>query len=89
MTATGSPAADLPCDEFVRLVTAYLENALPGDVRARVDEHLAGCPGCRNVLTQWRTVIDLAGELTDADVESTDEVARDGLLSLFRGLRRR
>ncbi len=89
MTAADLPAADLPCEDFVQLVTAYLENAVPGDVRARVDEHLAGCPGCRNVLTQWRTVIDLAGQLTDADVESTDEVTRDRLLSLFWGLRRR
>jgi len=89
MTASGSPAADLPCEEFVQLVTAYLENALPGDVRARVDEHLDRCPGCRNVLAQWRTVIDLAGQLTAADVESTDELSRDRLLSLFQGLRRR
>jgi predicted anti-sigma-YlaC factor YlaD len=89
MTAAGSPAASLPCEEFVHLVTAYLEDALPGDVRSRVDEHLAGCLGCRNVLTQWRTIIDLAGELTDADVESADELTRDRLLSLFQGLRRR
>ena len=89
MTHAGSPAADLPCEEFVQLVTAYLEDALPGDVRARVDEHLAGCPGCRNVLSQWGTIIDLTGQLTEADVENADELTRDRLLSLFRGLRRR
>jgi predicted anti-sigma-YlaC factor YlaD len=89
MTAAGSPGADLLCEEFVQVVTAYLEDALPGDMQARVDEHLAGCLGCRNLLTQWRTVIDLAGQLTDADVDSADELTRDRLLSLFRGLRRR
>jgi anti-sigma factor RsiW len=88
MTASGSPAADLPCEAFVQLVTAYLENALPGDVRARVDEHLDRCPGCRSILAQWRTVIDLAGQRA-ADVECTDELTRDRLLSLFQGLRRR
>lgn len=30
----------------------------------------------------------LAGQLTQADVDNTDEVTRDRLLSLFRGLRR-
>jgi predicted anti-sigma-YlaC factor YlaD len=89
MTTTGSPSANLPCEQFVQLVTAYLQDALPGDVRARVDEHLAGCLGCRNVLTQWGTIIDLTGQLTEADLENADELTRDRLLSLFRGLRRR
>jgi predicted anti-sigma-YlaC factor YlaD len=89
VTTTGSPSPNLPCEQFVQLVTAYLEDALPGDVRARVDEHLAGCLGCRNVLTQWGTIIDLTGQLTEADVDSADELTRDRLLSLFRGLRRR
>ena len=89
MTPTRSRPGDLPCEEFVELVTAYLANALPEPVRARVDEHLDRCPGCRNVLAQWRTVIDLAGHLTAADVEITDELTSDRLLSLFGGLRRR
>ena len=89
MTTTGPRSENLPCEQFVQLVTAYLEDALPGDVRARVDEHLAGCPGCRNVLSQWGTIIDLTGQLTEADVENADELTRDRLLLLFRGLRRR
>jgi anti-sigma factor RsiW len=80
---------DLPCKEFVGLVTAYLDGALPDDLRARVDQHLATCGGCRNVMAQWRTVIDLAGRLTDADVDNTDELTRDRLMSTFRSLRRR
>jgi hypothetical protein len=41
------------------------------------------------VLSQWGTIIDLTGQLTEADVENADELTRDRLLSLFRGLRRR
>ena len=89
MNAASSPEADLSCQEFVRLVTAYLEDALPEDVHASVNEHLDHCPSCRNVLAQWRTVTSLAGQLTEADVDSTDQVTRDRLLRLFRGLRRR
>jgi anti-sigma factor RsiW len=80
---------DLACKEFVELVTAYLDGALPDDVRAGVDEHLDTCDGCQNELAQWRTVINLAGRLTEADVDNTDELTRDRLISTFRGLRRR
>jgi hypothetical protein len=57
------------CREFVDLVTAYLDRALPGGRLAQVDGHLATCEGCRIVLAQWHTVIDLAGRLTDVDIE--------------------
>jgi anti-sigma factor RsiW len=86
---TGSAETHLSCEQFVQLVTAYLDDALPEHEQASVDEHLDHCPGCRNVLAQWRTVISLAGQLTAADVDNADEVTRDRLLSLFRGLRRR
>jgi anti-sigma factor RsiW len=81
--------ADMACKDFVELITAYLDGALPDDVRTRVDEHLDLCDGCQNVLAQWRTIIALAGQLTEADVENTDEITRDRLLSIVRGLRRR
>jgi anti-sigma factor RsiW len=80
---------DLACKEFVELITAYLDGALPDDLRADVDEHLDMCDGCQNVLAQWRTIINLAGQLTEADVENTDELTRDRLISTFRELRRR
>jgi anti-sigma factor RsiW len=94
MNPTDPPASGLPCIDLVQLVTAYLDDALPADMRASVDAHLSGCHGCRNVVAQWRTVIALAGRLTEADVQEAgahgpDELERDRLLSTFRGLRRR
>jgi anti-sigma factor RsiW len=83
------PDRDLACKEFVELITAYLDGALAVEVRAGVDAHLDMCDGCQNLLAQWRTVINLAGQLTAADVDNTDELTRDRLLSAFRGLRRR
>jgi anti-sigma factor RsiW len=81
--------ADMACKEFVALITAYLDGALPDDLRADADEHLDTCDGCQNVFAQWRTIIALAGRLTEADVDNTDEITRDRLISTFRGLRRR
>ena len=83
------PAGDMACQDVVRLITAYLDGDLADDLRAQVDDHLAGCDGCQNVLAQWRTVIALAGQLTEADVDNTDEITRDQLVSIVRGLRRR
>jgi len=79
----------MTCQDVVQLITAYLDGDLPDDMRADVDEHLDGCDGCRNVLAQWRTIIALAGRLTEADVDNTDEITRDRLISTIRGLRRR
>jgi anti-sigma factor RsiW len=81
--------SDVACKDFVELVTAYLDGALPDDVRAQIDEHLDGCDGCQNVLAQWRTIMALAGRLTEDDVDNTDEITRDRLISTIRGLRRR
>jgi anti-sigma factor RsiW len=81
--------ADLQCVEFVQLITAYLDDALPEDLRARVDAHLEICPGCPNAIAQLRTVVDLTGSLTESDVEDLDPLEREALMSTFRRLRRR
>jgi predicted anti-sigma-YlaC factor YlaD len=65
--------AALTCREFVDHVTAYLDRAMARERLAQVDDHLATCDGCRTVLAQWRTVIDLAGQLTDRDIERTGD----------------
>jgi anti-sigma factor RsiW len=92
VTSPGSDqpsGADMACQDLVQLITAYLDGALPDDIRTQVDEHLDGCDGCQNVLAQWRTIIALAGRLTEDDVDNTDEITRDQLISTIRGLRRR
>ena len=80
---------DLQCVEFVELITAYLDDALSEDLRARIDAHLDTCPGCPNAIEQLRTVVNLTGELTEFDVEDLDPLEREALLSTFRRLRRR
>ena len=80
---------DLQCVEFVELVTAYLEDALPDELRARIDAHLEVCEGCPVAIEQLRTVVDLTGTLTESDVEELDPLEREALMSTFRRLRRR
>jgi anti-sigma factor RsiW len=79
---------DLPCQEFVALVTDYLDEALPSRQREIVTTHLASCDGCTTVLAQWRVVIALAGRLRTRDVDGLDPAVREQLFAAFRRIRR-
>jgi anti-sigma factor RsiW len=48
---------DLQCNEFVELVTDFLDDALDPDTRARFSRHLEGCPGCAPYIDQFRRAI--------------------------------
>ena len=74
-------ATDLTCQELVELVTDYLEGALSAQERARFEEHLAMCTGCRNYLAQMRQTIGSLGRLSE---EAIPPQARDDLLGVFR-----
>ncbi|MEZ0109496.1 anti-sigma factor RsiW [Catenulispora sp. EB89] len=75
----------MDCDEFVELVTDFLEGALPEADEARFITHLAECSGCETYLEQFRQTIDTLGELPP---ESLSGEARERLLTAFRGFRR-
>ena len=83
------PGDDLPCVEFVELVTAYLDGALPPPLAGRIEAHLALCDGCRAVLVQWRAVVGVIGRLRESDVDSIDPLARQRLVTSFWRARRR
>ena len=73
---------DLVCREVVELLNGYLDDALPADVRAAVEAHLAGCDGCTLVLDEFRQTIAMTGMLTEDQVTPGQ---RDILLAAFRG----
>jgi anti-sigma factor RsiW len=55
----------LDCNELVELVTAYLDESLDLETRARFDEHLLDCDGCDNYLQQFRSTISTVGRIRD------------------------
>jgi len=65
----------------VELVTDYLDGALPAELRARFELHLAACPGCADYLEQTRQTIRATGQLRE---DSLDPAVRDRLLDAFR-----
>lgn len=77
---------DLTCQEFVELVTDYLEGALPRDQRARFEAHLLDCDDCPVYLDQIRVTVRTLGALSE---ERLSPAAKDRLLARFRDWNRR
>jgi predicted anti-sigma-YlaC factor YlaD len=76
---------ELTCRDVVELVSDYLESALAPAERARFDEHLAMCSGCRAYLDQMRITITTLGRLSE---ETVPVETQQALLAAFRDWRR-
>jgi anti-sigma factor RsiW len=75
-------AEPLDCDEFVELVTAYLEDALDAADRQRVLDHLDLCDGCSTYLEQIRATVRTVGDLPEPG--GLPDAGRQRLLDAFR-----
>ncbi|MEP6665156.1 MAG: zf-HC2 domain-containing protein [Nocardioidaceae bacterium] len=73
--------SEMTCEEFVELVTDYLEGALDRETEGRFVLHATSCPGCENYLRQLRETISQIGSLPP---QSFDPHVRDTLLAAFR-----
>ncbi len=71
----------LVCKEVVELITDYLEGALLPEKRAPLEEHVAGCPGCRNYIEQVRLTIVMLRNLAQ---EQVFPETKEDLLEVFR-----
>lgn len=71
---------ELACRAAVRLMTDYLDGALPASDADRLASHLAGCPHCTEYLRQLQVTIDLAGSVRPEPDEETSQ----SLATLYR-----
>jgi anti-sigma factor RsiW len=74
----------LVCQEFVELVTDYLEGTLPASDRIRFEAHLAECDGCAGYLEDMRRLV---GSLNEIVEPPPDPQTREALLRAYRDLR--
>jgi predicted anti-sigma-YlaC factor YlaD len=81
-----SPSDEIVCRELVELVTPYLEDALPLEERALVDQHLANCDGCDAYVQQMRLTIRAIGHVSEDAITSK---TREDVLAIFRNWRDR
>jgi anti-sigma factor RsiW len=72
----------MTCEEFVELVTDYLEGSMDPETESRFALHAAQCPGCDVYLEQFRETIRRVGRI---EPEVVDPAALDRLLGAFRG----
>lgn len=74
----------IDCNELVELVTAYLDDSLDLDDRARFDAHLLECDGCENYLQQFRMTVSTVGKVP---FDELDPAFRSRLISAFEDWR--
>lgn len=82
-TTTTQPLPELPCQDFVEVVTDYLEDALSADDRRRFEEHLAVCDSCVGYVEQLRLTIAASGR-AGARADALPDELREGLRRAFR-----
>ena len=79
----------LACIEFVEIVTAYLDDSVEDGLRARIEDHLRLCEGCRNYLDEMRsTVATIARIRRVREPSEPTEPVRAALIATFRAWRR-
>lgn len=78
----------MTCRELVELVTDYLDGAMSQSERARFEEHLDMCEGCREHLDQVRTTLTVLDVMPETEAEAGDVPGMDKLLDAFRDFRR-
>lgn len=69
------------CRQVVELMTDYLDGALSAEDRARFEDHLNGCDGCRAYLAQLRATREVVGRLAE---EPIPKAVEDELVKAFR-----
>lgn len=68
---------DVSCQEWVELVTAYLDGSLPKRMHRAIDDHLAMCAPCLEYLEQMQRTVDVVGAI------GADEAPPGELLDLL------
>jgi anti-sigma factor RsiW len=82
--ATLNTADEMACRELVRVVSAYLDGALPEVDRRRFEAHLEECPYCVNYVEQMRETVSSLGELS---MDSIGPERRREIIEAFRDWR--
>lgn len=60
----------ITCQEFVEMVTDYLEHSLLPEVRKQFEQHAGDCPGCDTYLDQVRRTINMLHQIADEPVSA-------------------
>ena len=56
------------CPRIVSLLSDYLEDRLPAEVRSDLEQHLGGCAECATFVDTFRSTVTLLQSLTEDDL---------------------
>jgi anti-sigma factor RsiW len=76
-------ATQITCQEFVEIVTDYLEGQIAAVEQRAIDDHLGECPGCAEYVRQMRLTIAALRGLGDG--EAMFPQTREELMRAFAG----
>jgi anti-sigma factor RsiW len=71
---------EIVCASGVELLMDYLEGVLPADVRAALDEHVAGCLRCAAFVESYRAVPRILRDATAASLPADIEASLKAFL---------
>lgn len=74
----------ITCQEFVEMVTDYLENVLLPETRRQFEEHAELCPGCETYLEQIQQTIVMMRRIGE---ETPTPETKQKLLQVFHQLK--
>jgi hypothetical protein len=76
--------ADLSCQQFVELVTAYLTETMPEADRVGFEQHVFACTWCMTYLEQMKSSIALSEQLREGEVSSETKAKLGELFRTWR-----
>ena len=74
----------ITCQEFVEILTDYLEDAVDPQTRAEIERHIVICRGCSNYVEQMQSTLDLLGRLAADDEQEGRAGGAGDVLEVFR-----
>lgn len=72
---------ELSCKELVDLVTGYMDETIPDEVRAKFEQHLSECGYCDAYVQQMHMTVKLTSTLSEPE---PPKPALNELLNIFR-----
>jgi anti-sigma factor RsiW len=73
------------CMSGVKLLMEYMEGALPSEVRAAIEAHVAGCPRCEAFIASYRETPRIVRDATRIEMPAGLEAS---LLAALRNARK-
>jgi len=73
----------LTCRQVLDYLSDYVDAHLPAAERARLDEHLAGCPQCVDYLENFKATLAACPSLRDSEFDAIQTVPEQLLQAIL------